>query len=96
MDYLFTSDTTKIAIPIAIYYDDDVYNGQRRFFISIPALSLINRGGLRAREIIPYHLETYIQDDEGIIISVLSLHYSIIHCSLNFNLCCHGTNSCSC
>ena len=95
MDYLFTSDTTEMAIPIAIY-DDDVLNGQRRFFISIPALSLINRGGLRAREVIPYHLEAYIQDDEGITISVLSLHYNMIQCSLNFNLCCHGTNSCSC
>lgn len=65
VDFIFTSDATEMAIPIAMY-DDNVLNGERRFFMSIPALSIVNRGGLRAREIIPYHLEAYIQDDEGI------------------------------
>lgn len=62
---MFTSDTTDLTIPIAVH-NDNILNGEREFFISIPALSMADRGGLHAKEVIPYHLQAYIEDDEGI------------------------------
>ena len=66
MDYVFKRDVSEMAIPITIY-DDDILNGDRSFFLDIPALSLVYRGGLRAMAVAPYYLQAHIQDDEGII-----------------------------
>jgi hypothetical protein len=76
MEYVFTSGVTELEVPIAIH-NDNVLNGERRFFLNIPALSLVDRGGLHAREVIPYHLEAYIQDDEGIKVVIGSTFHSV-------------------
>ena len=57
-----------MVIPIAID-DDDVLNGERSFYLDIPALSLVYRGGLHAVEVTPHYLKAIIEDDEGIQLS---------------------------
>ena len=69
-EYVFTSNTTSLAIPIDVH-DNNSLNGDRYFYLRFMALWYTYRNTLLVTEVYPNSIYAIIEDDEGMSITIV-------------------------